>query len=77
MNWIPNWRGYRIRTEILDVDDNGANTHKLVQVPIEELAEWDATHDEAGNLRHRNGARESQSEKSSTPGVTTSVEAKV
>ncbi|CAH0024021.1 unnamed protein product [Clonostachys rhizophaga] len=77
MNWIPNWRGYRIRTEILEVDDNGANTHKLVQVPIEELAEWDATHDEAGNLRHRNGARESQSEKSSTPGVTTSVEAKV
>lgn len=53
---IPKWRGYRIRTEVLEVDDNGANTHRLVQVPLSELAIWDSEHDEAGNLRRRHGA---------------------
>lgn len=50
---LPKWRGYRIRPEILDVTDNGANTHRLVQVPLSELALWDAEHDDAGNLRRR------------------------
>jgi len=52
---IPKWRGYRIRTEVLEVDNNGANTHRLVQVPLSDLATWDAEHDEAGNLRRRRG----------------------
>lgn len=53
MYLIPKWRGYEIRTEIVEVDDNGANTHRLVKVPIADLGEWDAEHDEAGQLRRR------------------------
>ncbi|KND86427.1 High-affinity methionine permease [Tolypocladium ophioglossoides CBS 100239] len=51
MNIIPKLRGYKIRTEILD--DNGAKFHRLVKVPIPELKQWDAEHDEAGQLRQR------------------------
>lgn len=50
---IPKWRGYRIRTEVVEVDDNGAVTNRLRRVPLAELAQWDAEHDEAGNLRRR------------------------
>lgn len=50
---IPKLRGYRVRTEIVEVDDNGANTHRLVQVPLVNVAQWDAEHDDAGNLRRR------------------------
>lgn len=50
---IPKWRGYRIRTEVVEVDDNGANTHRLVKVPVEKIPDWDADHDESGNLRQR------------------------
>lgn len=53
MKVIPRWRGYRIRTEILEVDENGANTNRLVKVPLADVAAWDAVHDEAGNLRQR------------------------
>lgn len=53
MTLIPKWRGYRIRTEILEVDDNGANTHRLVKVPLGDVPTWDSEHDEAGNLRRR------------------------
>ncbi|KAF4981693.1 hypothetical protein FZEAL_2580 [Fusarium zealandicum] len=51
--WIPRWRGYAIRTEVLEVDDNGANTHRLVKIPIAEIRKWDEEHDDAGNLRQR------------------------
>ncbi|KAF5027072.1 hypothetical protein F66182_841 [Fusarium sp. NRRL 66182] len=50
---IPKWRGYAIRPEVLEVDTNGANTHRLVRVPLVEIERWDAEHDEAGNLRQR------------------------
>lgn len=50
---LPKWRGYRIRTEVSAVDDNGAATHRLVQVPLQELAVWDREHDDAGRLRRR------------------------
>ncbi|KLU91233.1 high-affinity methionine permease [Magnaporthiopsis poae ATCC 64411] len=51
---LPKWKGYCIRPEILDVDEgSGANTHRLVKVPLAELEEWDATHDDAGFLRRR------------------------
>lgn len=54
MYLIPHWRGYKIRTEIIEVDDNGANSHRLTRVPIQEIEAWDAAHDEAGHLRVRN-----------------------
>ncbi|KAF9774560.1 hypothetical protein IL306_007424 [Fusarium sp. DS 682] len=50
---IPKWKGYVIRPEVLEVDTNGANTHRLVRVPLVEIEKWDAEHDEAGNLRQR------------------------
>ncbi|KAF4969013.1 hypothetical protein FSARC_3667 [Fusarium sarcochroum] len=50
---IPKWRGYAIRLEVLEVDTNGANTHRLVRVPLVEIEKWDADHDDAGNLRQR------------------------
>ncbi|KAH9908935.1 high-affinity methionine permease [Xylariomycetidae sp. FL2044] len=52
--WVlPRWRGYRIRTQVLDVDDNGANTHRLVRVPLVELQRWGDEHDDAGRVRRR------------------------
>ncbi|KAK2038050.1 high-affinity methionine permease [Colletotrichum somersetense] len=56
MHVFPRWLGYEIRTEIVNVDANGANTHRLVRVPKAEVARWDEEHDEAGNLRRRHGA---------------------
>jgi hypothetical protein len=53
MHFLPKWRGYELRPEVLTVDDEGANTHRLAKVPVEELAEWDREHDEAGRLRRR------------------------
>jgi hypothetical protein len=50
---IPKWKGYAIRTEVLEVDQNGANTHRLVKVPLAEVDRWDSEHDDAGNLRQR------------------------
>ena len=44
---IPYWRGYRVRQEILQLD-GGANTHRLVKVPLEQIEEWDKTHDPLG-----------------------------
>ncbi|OAQ63949.1 high affinity methionine permease [Purpureocillium lilacinum] len=48
MYLIPRWRKYKIRTEILEIDHDGANTHRLVKVPLNELDQWDAEHDESG-----------------------------
>ncbi|KAF4119673.1 Amino acid permease [Geosmithia morbida] len=45
---LPRWRKYTIRSQVVDISDNGANTHRLVRVPNAEVAEWDATHDELG-----------------------------
>ncbi|KAJ6438150.1 high affinity methionine permease [Purpureocillium lavendulum] len=45
---IPKWRKYEIRTEILEVGDDGTNTHRLVKVPLSDLEQWDAVHDESG-----------------------------
>lgn len=51
---LPRLGKYEVRPEILvDVDNRGATTHRLVRVPRAEVAEWDANHDEAGNLRQR------------------------
>lgn len=48
MHLLPRWGNYTIVTQVLNVDDNGANTHRLVRVPNNEVAEWEATHDELG-----------------------------
>lgn len=53
ISWIPRWKGYAIRPEIIDIGNNGAKSHHLVRVPKAELAQWDDAHDEAGNLRRR------------------------
>ncbi|KAM5346141.1 hypothetical protein ACJ41O_009146 [Fusarium nematophilum] len=63
MNLLPRWKGYEIRTEITNVDDNGATTHRLVKVPKADLAKWDEEHDEAGNLRGRNPSASEESVK--------------
>lgn len=54
MKAMPRWGNYTIRSQVLSVDDNGANTHRLIKVPNSELAQWDASHDELGReLRRR------------------------
>ncbi|KAK0730147.1 amino acid permease-domain-containing protein [Lasiosphaeris hirsuta] len=55
---MPKLRGYRIRQVVLDVDDGAAQSHKLVKVPVEELAEWDATHDAVGRTRGSGGSQD-------------------
>lgn len=46
--WIlPKIGGYRVRQEVLTLD-HGAQSHKLVKVPVQELAQWDETHDSSG-----------------------------
>ncbi|KAI1633051.1 amino acid permease-domain-containing protein [Biscogniauxia mediterranea] len=56
MYLLPSWGHYRLRPEIVDVGDEGANTHRLVKVPLEDLAKWDREHDEAGHIRRRHNA---------------------
>ncbi|CAJ2508920.1 Uu.00g139460.m01.CDS01 [Anthostomella pinea] len=56
MYLLPRWGGYELRPETLNVDTDGANTHRLVKVPLDGLVRWDEEHDEAGHLR-RNGPR--------------------
>ncbi|KIW12680.1 hypothetical protein PV08_09958 [Exophiala spinifera] len=46
---IPKWHGYRIRQQV-DTLDSGANAHKLVKVPLDQVKEWDETHDPTGKL---------------------------
>lgn len=47
---LPRFRGYRIRQTVV-ILDNGAQTHELIKVPVEDVAEWDATHDALGRSR--------------------------
>ncbi|KAF7543409.1 hypothetical protein G7Z17_g10764 [Cylindrodendrum hubeiense] len=54
MYLLPKFGKYAIRTELTDVGDEGAKTHRLVRVPNTNLPQWDEDHDEAGNLRRRN-----------------------
>ncbi|GKT66442.1 high-affinity methionine permease [Colletotrichum tofieldiae] len=44
---VPKLKGYEIRQQVLELAD-GAQSHKLVKVPVTELDEWDATHDQVG-----------------------------
>lgn len=58
--WVyafPYVLGYRIRQEVLRFE-NGAQSHKLVKVPVAELERWDATHDAVG--RRLDAARDDE-----------------
>ncbi|RDB26216.1 High-affinity methionine permease [Hypsizygus marmoreus] len=55
---LPKVKGYEIR-QLTEKLEDGAQANKLVKVPLAEVAEWDATHDEHGEVIER---------KSSTPG---------
>ncbi|KIE00595.1 high affinity methionine permease, partial [Metarhizium majus ARSEF 297] len=50
---IPKWRGYRVRAEVTHAEDDGVLSHKLVKVPLANIEQWDAEHDESGQLRVR------------------------
>ncbi|KAL6232434.1 hypothetical protein BDW75DRAFT_232786 [Aspergillus navahoensis] len=56
---IPKWKGYRLRQEIITLED-GAQSNRLRKIPKEEVEEWDASHDAAGRLVDFD--RESQSQ---------------
>jgi hypothetical protein len=45
---LPVWQGYRIRQELVNLGD-GAQTHRLLKVPVAELDAWDASHDAVGH----------------------------
>lgn len=62
---IPKLRGYRIRQEVLRLED-GAQSHKLVKVPVAKLSEWDATHDAVGRPLNDSAVR---SDRGSSNGV--------
>lgn len=56
IKWLPKLGKYSIRTETLVSDQDGSVSHRLKKVPNTELADWDRTHDEAGNVRVEAGA---------------------
>ncbi|KAK2054985.1 high-affinity methionine permease [Colletotrichum caudatum] len=62
---VPKLKGYEIRQQVLDLAD-GAQSHKLVKVPVAELAEWDATHDQVGRPLQQTPSEQATEEKKST-----------
>ncbi|KAH8819833.1 amino acid transporter-like protein [Xylogone sp. PMI_703] len=46
---LPHFGQYRIRQELVVLDDETAKTHRLVKVPLPELEAWDSEHDVLGN----------------------------
>lgn len=56
---LPKWKGYAIRAKVMDVDGGGANTHRLVKVPLADLERWDSEHDDSGKLRSASSGLES------------------
>ena len=49
--------------------DNGATTHKLVNIPLADLAEWDAKHDVTGKIVEVDSVHESGSDTKKDQGV--------
>jgi amino acid transporter len=47
---LPRVGHYAMRPETIFLDQDGSVTHRLKKIPNAELAEWDRTHDEAGNI---------------------------
>ncbi|KAI9740220.1 MAG: hypothetical protein M1834_004798 [Cirrosporium novae-zelandiae] len=50
---LPKLGRYQICQVVLELDDGAAMTHKLIKVPDENLADWDAEHDATGRVHHR------------------------
>jgi hypothetical protein len=50
---LPKLRGYRIRAEVTKAEDETVLSHRLVKVPLVDVDQWDAEHDESGQLRVR------------------------
>ncbi|ORY64479.1 amino acid permease-domain-containing protein [Pseudomassariella vexata] len=44
---LPKLRCYELRQEVLNLG-NGAQSHKIVKVPVDDVVEWDSTHDAVG-----------------------------
>lgn len=45
---LPYLSKYTVRQKTIVLDDEVTNTHRLVKVPNDEVAAWDATHDPTG-----------------------------
>ncbi|ATY65620.1 high affinity methionine permease [Cordyceps militaris] len=58
---LPKWLGYSVRAEIVTAEDETTATHRLVKVPLAEVAQWDAEHTESGELRRRGTTTDSDS----------------
>ncbi|KAB5523079.1 amino acid permease-domain-containing protein [Coniochaeta sp. 2T2.1] len=65
---LPRLGGYRLRQEVL-VLDNGAQSHQILKVPIEEVASWDATHDAVGRPLRDYGSDSKESNTGKGEGV--------
>lgn len=63
---LPKINGYAIRQGIEKLSD-GAQATILVKVPNSELAEWDANHDEHGELRERKPVSDRGSQEKVSP----------
>lgn len=46
---LPHFRKYRIRQDLILLENESAKVHRLVKVPLTELGIWDAEHDPLGN----------------------------
>ena len=54
MYLLPYLGKYSVRQEIISLDGDGTNTHRLVKVPNDEVAAWDAAHDPTGKALDEN-----------------------
>jgi hypothetical protein len=61
---LPYFGKYTIRQEIIFLDNEGTNTHRLVKIQNLEVAAWDAAHDPSGRTINEstNGAMNGDSE---------------
>lgn len=50
---LPHFGNYKIRQELVLLDDESAKVHRLVKVPLSDLETWDAEHDVLGNRLDR------------------------
>jgi hypothetical protein len=45
---LPHFGKYSVRQETVYLEGETTNTHRLVRVPNDEIAAWDAAHDPTG-----------------------------
>jgi len=45
---LPHFGKYKIRQELIVLDDESAKVHRLVKIPLTELGIWDAEHNLLG-----------------------------